>query len=834
MKSLDSGFPCPRCGYAPRVVKSCFRTLPLFTEIGGNYLLGTAVRQTSEYTVYTALGSDKEKVLRVSELFPADIAQRDGSSVIPIDKSDKAAFAASLKEFRGRYDLLCRLKGLENITHAVDFIEENGTEYIVTEFSEGIDLKQYADISGRLFSQKQALALMKPILSAVGKMHGKGVCHTGIDAESIVLRKDGSLELTDFYGVRKSTATLEKKDIRDLCAVFYQMVSGVNPCGSAELSNKIQPLPLSDTAGIDVTQSFSEALQKGLNSEYSSVSQLTEALYRDKKPTVSLSSPAKAAEVKVHEPAVKLHEKAEETCCYDDTDNGGATPKSKGFPKWLLAVSMVFIVILAAFFLLPRGATSEYPPDLPEIYGNVQPDGTIWIKNHECRYSWDSPENINLSDAESHYYTASYTFLDDGRVSIGRLYDNGFRYSEYYTSDGKILEYSDSDGAQGISDFGNDGLTLSVHNADGTPYFLRVIEYDEYGKVSSENYEMYDENGDVVQSITTEYHDDETYSTTSETDNVTIVNRYDRAGVLVKTELTAADADGNTQTYYTDHVYEHDENGEIVSSVSETVDQNGNTSKSYTDYDYTTDEYGNILTGLSYGDDGKVSFVNCIYTQYRRNKHGIFESTGLTSGTYSPVLPSVPNLTSEDTENPSQSSESSSQPSESVSQSSENTFTPDEAGEAIISALNSQGVSCILLTNHATISLFESGEYDCAVGIFTLDDIPQSYCAVLPDDNWYLDDGSFYTVLTKNTDAMIYVTNILLNDGVYSSGSNPWNILMTISAPSAFLEPEVHFTVNSDIEEELFIPYLKWAEVNRGLIWKIYDSSGNLIKSSKG
>ena len=138
-----------------------------------------------------------------------------------------------------------------NIVSVYDVSEDNGRYFIVMELVEGITLKEYINLNGRL-SMDQALDFSIQIASGVEAAHEHHVIHRDIKPQNIIVSKNGNLKVTDF-GIAKaatsntmSTAGMgsvhyispeqarggysdERSDIYSLGITMYEMVTGRVP-----------------------------------------------------------------------------------------------------------------------------------------------------------------------------------------------------------------------------------------------------------------------------------------------------------------------------------------------------------------------------------------------------------------------------------------------------------------------------------------------------------------------------------------------------------------------------------------------------------------------------
>ncbi len=138
-----------------------------------------------------------------------------------------------------------------NIVSVYDVCEDNGRYFIVMELVEGITLKEYINLNGRL-TMDQALDFSMQVASGLEAAHEHHVIHRDIKPQNIIVSKNGNLKVTDF-GIAKaatsntmSTAGMgsvhyispeqarggysdERSDIYSMGITMYEMVTGRVP-----------------------------------------------------------------------------------------------------------------------------------------------------------------------------------------------------------------------------------------------------------------------------------------------------------------------------------------------------------------------------------------------------------------------------------------------------------------------------------------------------------------------------------------------------------------------------------------------------------------------------
>ena len=138
-----------------------------------------------------------------------------------------------------------------NIVNVYDVGEEHGIHYIVMELVQGITLKKYIEMKGKL-EIKEALNISVQIASGLQAAHDNRIIHRDVKPQNIIMSRDGKVKVTDF-GIAKmadsTTVTTNaagsvhyispeqarggysdaKSDIYSLGITMYEMLTGRVP-----------------------------------------------------------------------------------------------------------------------------------------------------------------------------------------------------------------------------------------------------------------------------------------------------------------------------------------------------------------------------------------------------------------------------------------------------------------------------------------------------------------------------------------------------------------------------------------------------------------------------
>ena len=286
-----------------------------------------------------------EKIAAIKEFFPANLAVRDtdNETVVPADDTKAVYYRTGMKSFSEEGRILYLLSDIEHIVHVTEQIQANNTTYLVMEYVPGISLKKYMKQQQKLFSEQETLTLMQPILIALQAMHQKGILHRDISPENLMLSPDNTLTLIDFGAARtfsrsdddNLTVILKRgyapeeqyhsnsrqgpwTDLYAVCAVMYQMLTGILPQEASARAEEDHLTPISRIEGLSLSPSTCAALEKGLQMDsmerYPDIGALMKVLYPAKKEAareITDNSPKETHEMDASEKNAELPKQSE-------------------------------------------------------------------------------------------------------------------------------------------------------------------------------------------------------------------------------------------------------------------------------------------------------------------------------------------------------------------------------------------------------------------------------------------------------------------------------------------------------------------------------------------
>jgi len=161
------------------------------TQISGTHAAGSAIGSTiGDYELQQELGRGGMGV--VYRAFQTSLQRTVALKMIP-----NAAFASSLDLARLRAEALAAARlSHPNIVPVYEVGEHNGQPWFSMQFIEGRTLSQRL-MNGPM-SPREAVALLIPIVDAIGAAHRAGVLHRDLKPSNIIIATDGTPFVTDF------------------------------------------------------------------------------------------------------------------------------------------------------------------------------------------------------------------------------------------------------------------------------------------------------------------------------------------------------------------------------------------------------------------------------------------------------------------------------------------------------------------------------------------------------------------------------------------------------------------------------------------------------------
>lgn len=354
---------CNHCHRTPGQYTAAPHHLQPGTILGGKYMVGAVLGEGGFGITYIGRDINLDIKVAIKEYFPSGAVNRNStisSEITALVGDAQVFFEKGKASFLSEARTLAKFSGDSSIVSVRDYFSENNTAYIVMEYLEGMDLRDYLKKYGKL-SFSQTVSMLTPIMNALSKIHAQGLIHRDISPANIMILKNGSVKLLDFGAARDVNGTGEKSlsillkpgfapeeqyrtkghqgpwtDVYALSATMYKMMTCTTPVDAMNriFSDDLQQIPLLNP---DITPEQASIIYKGMAVQQADRYQTIDELLAACLSTAVTDQPA-------HEPQKKKPEKV-------PAGNGKKKPNFLGF------LGSAITGLLAMYFIL--NATSQ-------------------------------------------------------------------------------------------------------------------------------------------------------------------------------------------------------------------------------------------------------------------------------------------------------------------------------------------------------------------------------------------------------------------------------------------------------------------------------------------
>lgn len=153
---------------------------------------------------YGAYDNRLERRVAIKEYFPSGLAYRDnnGTTLHLSAQSDGEAYEYGLKRFLEEGRVLAKFRE-PSIVRVTQFLEANGTAYLVMDYEDGEALSTHLERVVTL-DETEIQDIVVPILEGLSIVHSKQFLHRDIKPSNIFLRNSGPAVLLDFGAARRA------------------------------------------------------------------------------------------------------------------------------------------------------------------------------------------------------------------------------------------------------------------------------------------------------------------------------------------------------------------------------------------------------------------------------------------------------------------------------------------------------------------------------------------------------------------------------------------------------------------------------------------------------
>ncbi len=334
----------------------------------GRYEIVSILGQGGFGITYRARDAQLNREVAIKEYLPSALAVRqDGVTVLPRSTKVSEDFTWGRERFVAEGRTLASLQRAPAIVRVFDFLETNGTAYIIMELLAGDTLENRLK-GGNKLTPAEIDRILWPLLDGLEQVHATGFLHRDIKPANILLDAEGNPTLIDFGASRaamagKTTAmtaiftpgyaaaeqfTSAKQgpwtDIYGISATLYHAITGTPPPSAFDRMLDDEYVPLAKLMPAGFVPGLLVGIDTGLTVRATDRPQsiagwrpiLGQAGAPDAQATVALGRSADpAATIMVRPP----------TAAKAATDTPPAAPAKRGIGLWIGLAAVVLVAL---------------------------------------------------------------------------------------------------------------------------------------------------------------------------------------------------------------------------------------------------------------------------------------------------------------------------------------------------------------------------------------------------------------------------------------------------------------------------------------------------------
>jgi len=394
------------------------------TVLNGKFYVGKALGEGGFGITYIGRDIKLDMKVAIKEFYPNGYVNRSNTISPQVNDSvtdgRRDFFEKGRERFLKEAQILAKFSGEPGVVDVRDFFEENNTAYIIMEYLDGVDLKNYLREKGTL-TPEHTIQLLLPVMNSLKKVHAQGLIHRDISPDNIMIIGD-KVKLLDFGAARTVSAAANKSlsvmlkpgyapeeqyrskgdqgpwtDIYALCATMYKCITGITPDDATQrvFSDEVKtPSALNILIKPEIERAIMRGMSVHQTDRYQCIDDLIRGLQGIDVATASIDRTMAAGknldsddtetiyvpdevddktvlgDVIMATPASqdnsKVQEKVAEVNHIETINDESARPGKGKFKAGIIAIATLVAVALIAlivFLIIPKGDNSETPED---------------------------------------------------------------------------------------------------------------------------------------------------------------------------------------------------------------------------------------------------------------------------------------------------------------------------------------------------------------------------------------------------------------------------------------------------------------------------------------
>ena len=481
---------CPECGRPYGSVNTESFALKPGTILDGKYLVGEMLGQGGFGITYIGFDLLLEQKVAIKEYFPMStgMVSRENRSMVVWSNAmmgktgTQKGFDSFLKEARK----MAKLGGIPGVVGVKSVFIQNETAYIVMDFIEGETLLKKLQREGPM-PFDTCLSLLTPIIQSLAEVHEHGIIHRDISPDNIMVRPDGRLILLDLGAAKdldiqgrdgnvQSSQMVAKQgfspieqyqrnasigpwtDVYAMAATIYYCCTGILPPTAVDriVDGTLTCQPLLTQAQFDVLaycmsiraenrpRSMTALLQMAVRPQ-GGQAEPPRAVPTPPQPVETVKAPPRPAEVQAApkptyptptpsappQPAAPRPAPTAVKPAYQPPASPQPSQQKRSFPKWLIPVAAVVVLLLCIFIGSAKKASAT---DTVYVMAPTPYNGTSYFWGQE-RYLREDVYYVSFLSSLKSAPSDAWDMSDAGDGSILAWMSGN---NLYVASNGKI------------------------------------------------------------------------------------------------------------------------------------------------------------------------------------------------------------------------------------------------------------------------------------------------------------------------------------------------------------------------------------------------------------